>query len=184
MTQLSAATQLRKGEDALFVRSPAQQLFYEDVEIGQEVPGIVRGPLDISHMARWASAIQDWHKIHYDWKFAVEHDKLPDVVGNGSWMQQIINKTLREWLGEGGWLWKFGFRIRAMHFPGDTLTFWATVRDKYEFDGLGVLELVIGVRKQDGQELTAAGEAIGILPLRDGRPVPYPFPYPFAPTRP
>jgi acyl dehydratase len=174
---------VRIGNDAMFVRSPEQQLYFDDVLIGQEVPAIVRGPLEISHMARWASAIQDWHKIHYDWKFAVEHDHLPNVVSNGSWMQFIIDKTLREWLGEEGWLFKFGFQIRGMTFPGDTLAFWAHVTDKYMYDGLGILEFAIGIRKQGDEETTRSGYAIGILPLRGGKPVPHPLPYPFVPSR-
>jgi hypothetical protein len=48
------------------------------------------------------------------------------------------------------------------------------VTEKYERDGLGFVACDIGMRNQDGQE-TTPGTAVAVLPLREGRPVPYPF---------
>ena len=174
----------RRGEDALRVVLPAEQLYFEDVTLGLELPELVRGPIDISHMARWSSAVQEWHKIHYDAQSA-HSGGFPGAVVNMSWWQHVVAKHLREWLGEGGWLWRFRVGISYATFPvaGDTISLWATVRESYEHDGLGVVEFEIGIRKQTGEECLTSGEATGILPLRDGPPVPYPFPGSFVPPR-
>jgi acyl dehydratase len=151
-----------------------KQLFYEDVEIGQEITSLVKGPMTTLHIMRWSAAIENWHRIHYDRPYAVEHDKLPDVLVSGYWKQQALVQMLKDWCGEGGWLWKINYQFRGMDPVGATLTCWGRVTDKYERDRLGFIECEIGMRNQDGQE-TTPGTAVVILPLRGGRPVPYPF---------
>ncbi len=151
-----------------------KQLFYEDIEIGQEITPLVKGPMTTLHLMRWSAAIENWHRIHYDRPFAVEHDKLPDVLVAGSWKQQALVQMLKDWCGAGGWLWKIRYQFRAMDPVGATLTCWGQVTDKYVRDGLGVVECDIGMRNQDDQE-TTPGTAVAVLPLRGGRPVPYPF---------
>jgi acyl dehydratase len=150
------------------------QLFFEDVDVGQSVTPLVKGPLTTCHLMRWSAAIENWHRIHYDRPYAVAHDKLPDVLVAGSWKQQPLVQLLKDWLGEGGWLWKIRYQFRGMDSVGATLTCWGRVTDTYVREGLGFVVCEIGMRNQDGQE-TTPGTAVGVLPLRGGRPVPYPF---------
>ncbi len=151
-----------------------KQRFYEDVEVGQAITPLVKGPMTTSHVMRWSAAIENWHRIHYDRPYAVEHDRLPDVLVAGSWKQQALVQLLKDWLGEGGWLWKIRYQFRGMDPVGATLTCWGRVTHTYISDGLGFVECEIGMRNQAGEE-TTPGTAVGVLPLRDGRPVPYPF---------
>ncbi|MFN8556864.1 MAG: hypothetical protein U0531_05770 [Dehalococcoidia bacterium] len=44
----------------------------------------------------------------------------------------------------------------------------------YEKDGLGFVECEIGMRGESGDEGTP-GTAVGVLPLRNGKKLPYPF---------
>jgi acyl dehydratase len=151
-----------------------KQRFYEDVEIGQEITPLEKGPMTTLHLMRWSAAIENWHRIHYDRPFAVEHDKLPDVLVAGSWKQQALVQMLKDWCGESGWLWKISYQFRAMDPVGATLTCWGRVTEKYVRDELGFVECEIGMHNQHGQE-TTPGIAVAVLPLRGGRPVPYPF---------
>ena len=73
-----------------------------------------------------------------------------------------------------GWMWKVSFQHRAMIVPGDLITCWSKVTDKYEKEGLGYLELDTGMRLDSGVE-SCPGRAIIVLPIRGGREVPYPF---------
>ena len=150
------------------------QLFYEDVEVGQEITPMVKGPMTTLHLMRWSAAIENWHRIHYDRPYAVDHDTLPDVIVAGSWKQQVLVQMLKDWCGAGGWLWKVRYQFRAIDPVGATLTCWGQITDKYVRDGLGFVECDIGMRNQDDQE-TTPGNAVVILPVRGGRPVPYPF---------
>ena len=58
---------------------------FEDLQVGDEIKSLVRGPITTSHLMRWSAAIENWHRIHYDLPFATEHDKLPALPVNGSW---------------------------------------------------------------------------------------------------
>ncbi len=150
------------------------QTYWDDVEKGQELPPHVIGPMTPTHLFRWSAAVENWHRIHYDHDFAVNHDKLPSVLVQGSWKQSVMPQYLKDWVLPDGWVWKVSFQHRAMLVPGDTLTVWGRVTNKYEKKGLGFVELEIGIKNQDDVE-SCPGTATVVLPIRGGRPVPYPF---------
>jgi acyl dehydratase len=151
----------------------ASRLF-EDVAVGDELPRLAKGPMSSSHIMRWSSAIENWHRIHYDWRYATEHDKLPDIMVNGSWKQHVVIQLLTDWAGETGWVWKTSFQFRGMNVPGETLSAWGQVTRAEDLGEFGLVELKIGLVNDKGEESTP-GIAHVILPKRGGPPVPYPF---------
>ena len=151
-----------------------QQLHWEDVLEDQQLPDYCIGPITSTHIFRWSAAIENWHRIHYDKEFAVGHDKLPDVLMQGSWKQSIIPQYLKDWILPEGWVWKASFQHRAMLVPGDLLTVWGRVIRKYETEDLGYVDLEVGIKNQADTE-SCPGFATVLLPFKDGRKVPYPF---------
>ncbi|TCK28348.1 hypothetical protein EV667_2352 [Ancylobacter aquaticus] len=152
----------------------AETVYFETVAVGDDIPVLAKGPMTTAHIIRWSAAMENWHKIHYDWRYATEHDGLPDVLINGSWKQHVLAQVLVDWVGETGWLWKMNFQYRGMNIPGDTLTAWGRVTGRSQRGRYGVIELDIGLKDQNGKE-GSPGTAVIVLPLRDGPPVPYPF---------
>jgi acyl dehydratase len=150
------------------------QLWFSDVGVGQDLPPLAIGPLTTTHAFRWSAAIENWHRIHYDQSFAVYHDGLPNILHQGSWKQSILPRYLKDLCLPDGWMWKVAFQHRAMIVPGDTITCWAKVTGKTEQKGLGLVGLDVGMRLQYGAE-SCPGTATIVLPIRGGRPVPYPF---------
>ena len=73
-----------------------QQLYYDDVEEGQELDTYEIGPMTTTHAFRWSAAIENWHRIHYDQEFAVYHDGLPNVLIHGSWKQSVMPQYLKD----------------------------------------------------------------------------------------
>lgn len=151
-----------------------KQLYYDDVEKDQELDTYVIGPMTTTHAFRWSAAIENWHRIHYDQDFAVYHEGLPNILIHGSWKQSVMPQYLKDICLPDGWMWKVSFQHRAMIVPGDTITCWARVSKKYEKDGLGFVELDTGMKLQNDIE-TCPGWGIIVLPIRGGKPVPYPF---------
>ncbi|WP_283193310.1 acyl dehydratase [Rhizobium sp. AN80A] len=149
-------------------------LAFEDIEVGSEVPVLNKGPITTGHMMRWSAAMENWHKIHYDWKYATEHDKLPDVLISGAYKQNVLIQLLSDWVGETGWLWKLAFQFRGMNLPNETLTAWGRVTEKRVEKGYGVVSLEVGLRNDKGAEGTP-GTAVVVVPLKGGAAVPYPF---------
>jgi hydroxyacyl-ACP dehydratase HTD2-like protein with hotdog domain len=149
-------------------------VFFDDIAPGQQIPSVVKGPMTTAHIVRWSAAMENWHKIHYDWRYATGHDKLPDVLVNGSWKQHVLLQLLTDWAGVNGWLWKVRFQYRGMNVPGDTLTAWGRVTAISDRGRFGVVDLDVGMQDQNGVEGSPGGAAV-VLPKRGGPAVPYPF---------
>jgi acyl dehydratase len=147
---------------------------FEDIAVGQPLMRLSKGPMTTTHIMRWSSAIENWHRIHYDWRFATGHDKLPDVLVNGSWKQHILAQVVKDGVGPAGWLWKIRFRYIKMNIAGDTIIAEATVTDKQVLGGLGFVTCRLSMTDQN-DNVNTTGWAIGVMPLRGGPAVPYPF---------
>lgn len=152
----------------------AAPIYFEDIEVGYELPRLSKGPLTTTHLMRWSAAMENWHKIHYDRPFTLEHEKLPDLLVHGSLKQQFLIQLLKDWAGQTGWLWKAVFQFRAMNLVGEAVHAWARVTGKRETPDFGLVELEIGVVNAEGKESTP-GTAVVALPFRNGPPLPYPF---------
>jgi hydroxyacyl-ACP dehydratase HTD2-like protein with hotdog domain len=146
---------------------------FESVEIGEGL-SLVRGPLTEPIMMRWSAAMENWHRIHYDRRFALEHEQLPELLVNGSLKQQFIMTMLRKWAGTEGWVWKVKFQFRAMNLAGETLQVWARAVEKRREAQFGIIDLELGIKNGDGKESTP-GTAMVALPYEGGLRVPYPF---------
>jgi len=147
---------------------------WDDAVEGKVAGELDKGRISTSHIMRWSAAVENWHRIHYDYRFATEHDKLPDVLINGSWKQHVLVQLAKDALGPDGWLWKIRFRYKKMDVAGDSIRGRAEVVARRAIDGLGFVTMRIVLTDQHGK-VSTAGYAVGVLPLPGGRPVPYPF---------
>ena len=150
------------------------QTYFDDVEVGMPLPTLDKGRMTSLHIMRWSAATENWHRIHYDETFAREVDRLPDVLVNGSWKQQILCQYIKDWAAPLGWLWRIRFRFHDMDTKNVSISVHGEVVETAVDDDLGYVRCTIDMRR-DGREVTTSGEAIAVLPLRDGPAVPYPF---------
>jgi acyl dehydratase len=147
---------------------------FEDFAVGCALGPLHKGRITTAHIMRWSASVENWHRIHYDQAFATGHDGLPGVVINGSWKQHILVQLMKDTLGPGGWLWKIRFRYRKLDVADEAITALGEVIDAVERDGLGFITCRIRLEVDDGG-LSTDGFALGVVPLRGGRDVPYPF---------
>ena len=150
-----------------------QQIFYEDVEEGMELPKYIYHPTP-TRLFRWSAAIENFHRIHYDLDFGMDHDRNPSILVHGSWKQSAVPQYIKDWTSPKGWPWKARFEHRAMLVPGDVLILWGRVTGKSEKRQMGLIDLEIGMVTHDGVE-SMPGSATVVLPLRNGPDIPYPF---------
>jgi acyl dehydratase len=144
------------------------------LQVGQRLATLDKGVITTAHIFRWSAAVENFHRIHYDQKFATEHDKLPSVLINGSWKQHVLVQLVKDGLGPQGWVWRLKFRYRKMDVANDALRAVAEIVDKKVIGDLGFVTLrIVLLNQQD--EVSTAGYAIGVLPARAGATVPYPF---------
>ena len=148
--------------------------YFEDVAVGDVLAPYETGKLTVAHLVRWCGASENWHRIHYDTAFAVDHDKLPGPLINGSLKQQFLALFLRKWVTRNGWVWRLKIEFRAMNVAGESLTVWGEVTRLRRLADFGLVDLKLGIRNEKGLE-SAPSLAVVALPYRDGQSLPYPF---------
>ena len=116
------------------------QTYFEDVYEGMELPKYIYSPTP-THLFRWSAAIENFHRIHYDLDFGLNHDKNPSILVHGSWKQSVVPQYLKDWTLPGGWPWKASIQHRAMLVPGDIIILWGKVTNKEEKGGMGLVGL-------------------------------------------
>ena len=158
---------------------PSRQRFFEEVEVGMDLPPVVKGPLTTTHLVRWAAANGNYARIHWDLPFAQLRQGLPNVVVNGSLKNQYLGQLLVNFAGDGGWFRRFYVEHRGMDFPGDVLTAFGAVTAKREVPwdssvekggqaGFGYVDCQVSLRNSR-REQTASGWATVAMPKRGGR---------------
>ena len=98
-----------------------------------------------------------------------------NIWRKGSWKQSILPRYLKDLCLPDGWPWKVQFQHGAMIVPGDTITVWARVTGKREADGLGLVEHGRRHAASVGVSRAVRERATIVLPIKGGRPIPYPF---------
>lgn len=141
----------------------AKQIYYEDVQIGTEMPPLVKHPTT-RQLVKWACASGDYYEIHYDKDFA-QSTGLPGVIVHGWLTFSFVGQLVSDWMGVKGTLKKLGCSYRGMNFPGENITCKGVVTKKYTQDGEHYVECEIWAENPQGEK-TAPGTAIVVLPSR------------------
>lgn len=139
------------------------QVFYEDVEIGREIPTLVKHPTT-RQLVKWAGATEAWSEIHYDKDYALSKD-LPGVIIAGWQCFSFLGQIITNWIGESGTLVKMGCSYRGMSFPGEDFICKGRVAKKYIRDGKHYVEVEMWVENPRGEKLDP-GSAVVILSSR------------------
>lgn len=150
-----------------------KQTYFEDVEVGQELPKYIRR-YSMPEMARWCIAMENSHRLHYDYPHAHNHDNLPGTLFHGTWRMSIIAKWLKNWVMPNGWMWKASWQVREMVTAGETTILSGVITGKREVEGYGLVDIELSIKNEEGWE-GCPGKATVALPFKDGEPVPYPF---------
>ena len=143
----------------------ANNVYYEDVEIGQEIPAFER-KTDFMNWNRYAAVNDEFVFVHMD-------DDVGKAAGQGAafgmgnlrWAY-VIN-ALQDWIGDEAEIRELSMQFRAINHKHDVLTTHGVVSTKSVEDGEHLVTLDINVINQDGAA-TAPGTAVVVLPSREG----------------
>lgn len=139
------------------------KLYYEDVQIGTEIPPLVKHPTT-QQLVMWAGASGDFSLIHYDKDFAISAG-LPGVVIHGPLKSAWLGQLLSDWIGENGAIKKYACTFRGMDLPGSPITCKGKVTNKYTDGDIHYVECQIWIENSKG-ETTTPGAAVVVLPSR------------------
>jgi len=138
-------------------------LRFADVAIGDVLPEVVKNP-DTKQLVMYAGASQDFVAIHYDQNVAKEAGH-PKVIIHGALKSAWLGELVTSWIGSTGRLLELDVQYRAIDFPGTQATCFGKVIDTRIEDGVGLVEVEIGLRNSEGAT-TTPGRALVSLPTQ------------------
>ena len=141
----------------------AEQLYYEDISVGSEIPTLVKQPTT-RQLVMWAGASGDYHEIHYDKDFA-QRRGLPGAIVQGQLVYSFLGQLMTDWIGEKGSLRKLACSYRGMTFPGEAIICAGKVSRKYVEDGEYCVVCNIWAENPKGEKMVS-GVATVTLPAR------------------
>lgn len=143
----------------------SQELYFDDITVGDVIPGREHGPLTIVDTVRWAGLQENWQHLHYDRDHVREHNGLRTFIASGAYRQALLIRMLTDWIGPRGWLKKISVRHTYSTFEGDMMRFGAWVIEKSPDPSDSWISCDLeGKNQQDKQILT--GRCTLILPRR------------------
>jgi acyl dehydratase len=141
----------------------AEQVYYEDVNVGDEIPKLVKN-CTTQQLVMWAAGSGDMYPIHYDKDFAAGNG-LPGVIVHGALKNAFLGQMLHEWIGEKGEIKRYSCQYRVMDVPGQDIICRGVITNKARDGELNLVELDIWTEKASGEK-TSPGKATVLLPSR------------------
>jgi acyl dehydratase len=139
------------------------QLYYEEIEVGAEIPALVKYPTTMQ-LVKYAAASGDYYQIHYDKDFALANG-LPGVIVHGWLALSFLGQMVTDWMGEQGRLLKLSGSYRGINRVNEDIICNGRVTKKYTEDGKGLVRLEIWAENPAGEK-TVTGTAVIALPAR------------------
>jgi acyl dehydratase len=128
----------------------ARQLYFEAVKVGDELPPLVKPPVDRSQIARFAGATGDYGPLHVDEPFA-RNAGFPSVLVPGMLAMGFLGELVTDWL-RGARVRRFGSRFVKIVWPGDVVTVRGRVADRrFESGGRYAVDIEVWGENQRGE---------------------------------
>jgi acyl dehydratase len=135
----------------------ARQLYFEAVKVGDELPPLVKPPVDRLQIARYVAAAQDWNPLYIDEPHA-KNAGFPSALAPGMIAMGFLGELASEWV-RGARMKRFQARFVKIVWPGDVLTARGRVMDRrFEEGGRYAMDLEVWAENQRG-ELVVKGIA-------------------------
>ena len=139
------------------------RVYVEDVQVGSEIPPLVKGPIQQIQLTRYAGASGDFNPIHQDDEFA-KAAGMGGVFGHGMLTMGFVAQAVTDWAGAGT-VRKIGVRFVGLVRLKDTVTCRGRVLEKSSKDGVHTVELELTAENQRGEKVVTGRATVG-LPSR------------------
>jgi acyl dehydratase len=139
------------------------KVYFDDVKVGDELPPLVKGPIQQIQLTRYAGASGDFNPIHQDDEFA-RAAGMGGVFAHGMLSMGFVAQAVTDWAGAGA-VRKLGVRFAALVRLKDVVTCRGRVLAKTSSAGAGLVELEVWAENQRAEKVVA-GRATVSLPAR------------------
>ena len=143
-------------------QAPAR-LYFEDVQVGDEIPKLIKSPVTHLQLVRYAGASGDFNPLHTDPKIG-ELIGVGGIIAHGMLVMGFVGQLLSDYVGPGT-LRKFNVRFKGMTHLDDVITCTGTITEIYEADGEARIAGKVQAADQNG-DVKVTGTFIAALPHR------------------
>ncbi len=143
-------------------KAPAK-IYYEDVQVGDEIPKLVKSSLTHLQLVRYAGASGDFNPLHTDPRIG-EMVGTGGIIAHGMLIMGFVGQMLSDYVGPLA-LRKFGVRFKGMTRLDDVIVCTGSITEKYESDGEARIAGKVQAADQDG-DVKVSGTFIAALPHR------------------
>ncbi len=140
-----------------------EQVYFEDIEVGTEVPALVKYPTTMQ-LVKYAGASGDYYQIHYDKDFAVATG-LKGIIVHGWLALSFLGQMVTDWMGAKGTLLKLNGSYRGINYVNEDIICNGKVTKKYIEANRNLARLEIWAENPKGDK-TVTGNAVVALPSR------------------
>jgi acyl dehydratase len=138
--------------------------YFEDVEVGEEIPKLVKEPMTHLRLVRYAGASGDFNPLHTDPKVG-EQIGTGGIIAHGMLIMGFVGQLLSDYVGPQA-LRKFNVRFKGMTRLDDVITCSGTITEKTDVDGEGRISGKVQAVDQNG-DVKVAGTFVAVLPHRN-----------------
>jgi acyl dehydratase len=139
------------------------RVYFDDVKVGDELPSLVKGPIQQIQLTRYAGASGDFNPIHQDDEFA-RAAGMGGVFAHGMLSMGFVAQSLTDWAGAGT-VRKIGVRFTGLVRLKDTVTCKGRVVGALRTGAAGLVDLEVWAENQRGEKVVT-GRATVALPAR------------------
>ncbi len=106
---------------------------YEEINVGDALPSLVKAPITEVQLVRYAGASGDFNPIHTVHQAGVDSGN-GGVITHGMVIMGFVGQMITQWV-QPDQVRKFGVRFTGMSKPGDVITVTGKVVEKFEAAG-------------------------------------------------
>ncbi len=139
------------------------QLYYDDVSEGMEIPALEKDVTSRS-LVMYCAGYEDYAEIHHD-KDAAQQAGFPNTVVPGLFTSAFLAQMLTDWITPEGGIRRLQASYRRPHFAGDTVVCKGRVTAKRVEGGERLVECELWAENAEG-ETSTTGSAVVALPSR------------------
>jgi acyl dehydratase len=138
--------------------------YYEDINVGDEIPVLSKEPLTHLQLVRYAGASGDFNPLHTDARIG-EMLGTGGIIAHGMLIMGFVGQMLSDYVGPQA-LRTFGVRFKGMTHLGDVITCSGRINEKYAVAGEGLITGSVQAADQNG-DIKVSGTFSAALRRRD-----------------
>jgi len=139
------------------------KVYYEDVQVGDAIPKLVKLPVSHLQLVRYAGASGDFNPLHTDPKFG-ELAGTGGIIAHGMLIMGFVGQMLSDYVGPTA-LRKFDVHFKGMTRIDDVITCTGTITEKHEVDNEGRITGKVRATDQNG-DVKVTGTFVASFPCR------------------